>query len=128
MERTSSTERASGKRRQAAQAASAGLNLRAPMAQRLVPAARSPGHANDPAVEADLTVETRPGEVSGVPSARITDVDTVAVVPDADKPVAFSEPSVATHEQGSLIEPGLQIADGGQWPESASRVSRLARL
>src|SRR3954452_3343246 len=72
----------------------------------------SRSHAHNPAAEADLAIQARPGEVARVPAARVAGGESVLVVADADDPVALVDPPGAVHQQRALVEPGLELGDG----------------
>src|SRR5579864_246411 len=83
--------------------------------------------SDHPATEADPSVQARPGQITSVPAAGVSDVDTVLVVADADEPVALTEPTGAVHQQRALIQPCLQLLGRSQRSEPTGFIPRLAR-
>src|SRR5262249_56872184 len=75
-----------------------GRFLRAAGTQRAELTRHSPYYTDDPSVESDLPVQPRPRQIAIVPAARIPDIDAISVVSNPDKPMALTEPLVATHE------------------------------
>src|SRR6266542_1897815 len=73
-----------------------------PLAAAIRAADVSGSHADDPAAEAHVAVQARPGEVASVPATRVADVDAARVVADAHEPVTLAEPACTVHQQGTL--------------------------